>query len=386
MKVMKFGGAVLRNADGFRQMSAILSSLDVPAVVVVSAFAGSTRLLEAAAIAARDGNQKQSIEIARLVIENNRDLAYSSLSENIVADTLGKLIDDCARQLENVLRGVAITRQLTDRTLDLIRSFGEFLALHTVRHYLEKSGISAIAVDAADLIVTDNRHGAAEPLIAPTKRRLDCIFPEIIAKYRVVVIQGYVARGISGEITTMGKESSNLTAVLLAEALCADESVIWTDVEGIFSTDPHLVPDAVPIAAMSLHDAELAAQSGAKPLYTTMIEPARRSGIPIVFRSAFRPEGYFTTINGNKNLRPEMIIAAPSRETEGMTTITLLHISPVSALAAIRKIRMELLGDLFTLEIGAMPDIQRITLPTDKSNEIVRFFHKEIISSIYPPK
>ncbi len=376
---MKFGGAVLHNAGGFRQMSAILSSLAVPAVVVVSAFADSTRLLEAAAIAARDGNQEQSIEIARSVIENNRRIAYSVLSEEIAADTLGKLIDDCARQLENVLRGVAITRQLTDRTLDLIRSFGEFLALHIVRHYLEKSGISTIAVDAADLIVTDNRHGAAEPLVAPTKRRLDRIFPEIIAKYRVVVIQGYVARGASGEITTMGKESSNLTATLLAEALCADESVIWTDVQGIFSADPHIVPEAVPIAVMSLRDAELAARNGAKPLYATMIEPAQRSGIPIVFRSALRPDGYFTVIGGDQDLRPKMITIASCPDAEGMSAITLLHITPIDALAALRNIPTELLGDLFTLEIGVKPDIQRVILPAVRANDIVRFFHREII-------
>lgn len=380
MKVMKFGGAVLRGTEGFRQMSGILAALNVPAVVVVSAFSTSTRMLEAAAEAAKNGEQELALAIGRTVMDENRAIAVAILPDKDIAEALSILIDQAAHKLQNYLRGVAITRQLTGRTLDLIRSFGEFLALHIVKHYLENNGIRAVAADAADIIVSDDNHGAATPLSVPTSHRLTATMPQLFTTADVVVIQGYVARGAHGEITTMGKESSNLTAALLGELLLADDVTIWTDVEGIFSADPALVSDASQIPAMNWQDAELAAHNGVKPLYPTMIEPMRRAQIPLVFRSAFAPDGRATIIDNASYPHPKIIAAAPRQNSSEQSVVTLINISPHEALDAIRVLPEGLLeGTTFGIEAGIEPNVQKMYLPTAKATEAVKFFHEVIV-------
>ncbi len=377
MKIMKFGGAVLKNRDGFQQMSDILQSLDMPIVVVVSAFAETTRKLEDAANNAQAGDKETAAAAGKLIVEENRSIARALFRDGVIDNELDIAIANVERRLLNTLHGVAITRQLTGRTLDLIRSFGEYLSLDIVRHYLEKSGLRVYKADAADLIATDDNYGMAAPLAALTAQQIAAARSNGNFREKTI-IQGYVARGLHGEITTMGKESSNLTATLLGEALQADEVVIWTDVEGIFSADPKIVADALPIFAMSYHDAELAARYGAKPLYLTMIEPMRRANIPLVFRSAFSPQGNATIIDGREQIRPQMIITEPSSSLGSQTILSLLNISPLTAFNALRKIPSELIGDSFGLEIGTLPDAQRITIPVKNKLEAASYFHKEI--------
>ena len=382
MTVMKFGGAVLRNAAGFGCMSSILRGHAAPAVVVVSAFGSSTRMLEAAAEAARNGEQELALAMGRSVVAENKELARAILTDEATAEALTALADSVEQRLLNYLRGVAITRQLTGRTLDLIRSFGEFLALHIAKHFLENSGISAAAADSASLIVTDDRHGAATPLPEPTRRRLEEALPRLFETHDTAVIQGYVARGAHGEITTMGRESSNLTAALLGELLRADEVTIWTDAEGIFSADPAVVTDAIPVISMNYDDAENAAHNGVKPLYPTMIEPLRRAQVRLTYRSAFNPSGRQTVIDGNARRRPTIIAAQPRPDAPEASDVALIHVPPAAALEALRQFPAELATGDFSVCIGG-GEAQKITLPTAKSAEAVKFFHRQIVSGAH---
>jgi aspartate kinase len=299
MIVQKFGGAVLREPDGFRRMVRIVSDRpSSPTLVVVSAFATATRDLEFAARLAQKGLAPEAAERLDQVIADHRTLVRALLPTPGARAGMEALLDEVRQTLGAVLDGVAVTRQLTARTLDRVLASGEFLALHIARHVLQEAGIDVVGVDAESVVVTTSDHGAARPLPEKTAVRVRQTLAPALAAHAVVLVQGFVGRSEDGATTTMGKESSNLTATLLGSLLEATEVVIYTDTEGVRSADPHQCDGTHVRAHLTYDEARTAARNGLKLLYPTMIEPAERSAVRIRIVHAAAPQGQSTVIDG----------------------------------------------------------------------------------------
>jgi len=378
MKVMKFGGSVLRSHEGFTQMVNILrSQSNIPLLVIISAFATSTRDLERSARAAERGEQELAIAFCDEIIREHRHFSDELLTNTTTKDALGFFLDECATRLNQLLRGISITRELTPRTLDIILSYGEMLALHIVRHFLGESGFDLTFVDSSTIIVTNAVHGAATPDSSRTALNVERVLRPAFVKSNVVLSQGFVAKSFSGEITTMGKESSNLTATLLAEHLGADEVVIWTDVEGIYSADPKLIPKAQPIPQMNYDQARKAAASGLKLIYSTMIEPSERANIPLVFRSAFAPDGNCTRILAQAD--SWLPLFAIREVSPTVSEISILNGSSWLVLNALQRFDITKWKDI-PFSISITPEECRFTLPAGtKTEEAVKFLHEQVV-------
>ena len=243
--IHKFGGTSLGDASRIRNAARLLAAARRrrPVVAVASAMGGVTDVLLQAARDAERGR----IGLARKAVDalNARHAA--------AARELGVRFEAAPlRELSAALEGVALLRERTARVTDLVSSFGERLSAPLLAAALTKAGVPARAVDARELLVTDDRHGAA----TCDRKRSD---PRVRRKLRPIlsagvlpVVTGFIARSAKGETTTLGRSGSDTTAALLGAALLAREVVIWTDVDGVLSADPRLVQGSPPPPASLL--------------------------------------------------------------------------------------------------------------------------------------
>ncbi len=297
MKVMKFGGAVLKDEAGFNAMFEILKkTADEPLLLVVSALSKVTRQLNEIAMIAKSGNEEDALNRLDHIVECNLDLGTKLLNPENQFMLKNDLLQ-LSVKLKSILRGIAITKELTLRTLDYVLSFGEYFALKTVFHYLKEKNFDVEIVDATDIIITDNNFGNATPDYRQSLRNcMEFLMPKLI-KNRIILTQGFVARTRSGEICTMGLESSNLTATFFASALGIEDILFWTDVEGLRTADPKIAETTKLIPEMNYQDAYKSSLLGLKLLHHNMIEFAEKNNLNLIFRSVFNPEGEYTKIH-----------------------------------------------------------------------------------------
>ena len=204
-------------------------------------------------------------------------------------------------ELNDLLRGLALVRELTPRTLDLVASYGERWSCRGIAQYFGKHGIPAVAVDAYDLgLRTDSRFMSANP--DPT------CFPEVrkglkAIKGKVPVVTGFIAKDGKGDVTTLGRSGSDFSATLLGAAIKADEVQIWTDVDGVMTSDPRIVKEAKSIPVLSIAEASELAHYGAKVIHPATMLPAIENRIPVVVKNTARPEVAGTTILADDAVR-----------------------------------------------------------------------------------
>ncbi len=211
-----------------------------------------------------------------------------------LAQDLRALFDE----LRVLLKGVFFLRELTPRTMDAIASLGERLSTRLFAAYGARRGLALEWVDARGILRTDQAFGAARPepkAIAELARRE--LQPRL-GPGRALVTQGYIGSSEDGLTTTLGRGGSDFSAALFGAALGAEEVQIWTDVEGIMTCDPRIVPNARPIARVGFAEAAELAAFGAKVLHPATIQPAVDARIPVTVRHTQRPKGAFTTIEG----------------------------------------------------------------------------------------
>lgn len=293
-----------------------------PVVVVVSALGRTTRELAQAAERAALADIDQALKILGDIEASHCSLASELLAQSTEAESTTTRLHDIMHDARLVIRSVAISRQLTDRTLDRIMAYGEDLSRTIAAAALKGAGLGVEEIDARDVVVTTSAYGSAEPLLDKTAVRLMDIGNRLHnTEQTVVVTQGFVGQSEDGITTTMGKESSNLSATLLAASLSASEVIIWTDVEGVRSIDPHYAANTRVRTHLSYTQARQAAMRGLKLMYPTMITPAERAGIPIRIACANNPVGDSTVIDALQQDGIPVLFALPESER---TTITVM--------------------------------------------------------------
>jgi aspartate kinase len=191
---------------------------------------------------------------------------------------------------ERLCQGTALLRELTLRARDSISSLGERLSAPVIAAVLAESGLSSQPIEATELIVTDSCHGAADPLMAATRICCESRLRPLLRQGVIPVVTGFIGATEDGVLTTLGRGGSDYSATILGAALEADEVTIWTDVDGLMTADPRLVPDAATISEISYREAAELAHFGAKVLHPKTITAVTACGIPLWIRNTFSPE------------------------------------------------------------------------------------------------
>lgn len=298
MKVIKFGGAVLKDLSGFRAMLEIIKrNSGNKILLVVSAFGKSTTILTRAAHVAETGDFSQACAIAAECLSKYDSIVDEALSHDSSKYNANEYLASVHEKLTNLLQGVSITRELTLRTLDAIIACGEDAALLTTELFLHDNHLSATSIHASELIATDSNFGNAKPILDNTADNITQRMPKMFLTADIVVTQGFVAKDLYGEITTMGLESSNLSAAIFAQVLGIKELEIYTDVCGIRTADPKSHAGTQCFRKMPFAEAKRAGLSGLKLVFPAMISLLADTGTRIFIKNAFEPDGEFTEIS-----------------------------------------------------------------------------------------
>jgi aspartate kinase len=297
--VMKFGGTSVEDAAAIRRTAAIvkgrIASGKSP-VVVVSAMAKVTDQLLRAAAAASQGDRTGALAISSRLRCRHRDTAAELIKKPDARATLIDVIDHKFDALDEILRGLAAILELTPRISDLIVSYGERTSSRIVAAAFREEGIDAAHVDAREVIVTDSEFQRAVPLDEVIEKRAHEKLIPLAQQHKVPVMGGFIASNESGITTTLGRGGSDYTGALVGGALNAEAIEIWTDVDGIMTTDPRICPDALRVKVISFEEAAELAYFGAKVLHPATILPAVKKNIPVLVLNSRNAAGEGTRI------------------------------------------------------------------------------------------
>jgi aspartate kinase len=281
MVIMKFGGTSVENASAIQRVAEIVRSrLKQGPVVVVSAFARVTDQLVLMGQKAAAGDCDVSLQLMQALRQRHLATADELLGKKLsakIAPKLAKILD----QLEEFLRGVAAVRELSPRSSDYLLSFGELLSSRIVAATLPVLGLEAVWIDSRQCVVTDATHTRALPLMEETRARALVKIAPVVKKGRIPVMGGFIAATREGVTTTLGRGGSDYSAAIVGAALNAATIEIWTDVEGMMTTDPRLCADARTIKRISFNEAAELAYFGAKVLHPATLLPAIHKNIPV---------------------------------------------------------------------------------------------------------
>jgi aspartate kinase len=323
MIVMKFGGSSMGDGERVRNVAVIVGSFaereGTPAVVV-SAMQGVTdALIRAAETASRRDNGTLHRTIAELYARHEEVAA-----EVAPEPERGKLLAEVhalIRDFENLCSAIGVLGELTPRGLDAVASFGERLSARLLAAALRREGYTARALEATSLIVTDSRHGTASPMWEHTRKRTRAEVLPLIAEGTIPVITGFIGATPEGVVTTLGRGGSDFSASIVASSLDADEIWIWTDVDGVMTADPRIVPEARTLPELSYAEAAELSYFGARVIHPKTVLPAVERGIPIRIKNTFNPEGPSTLITSSHREGASTVKAITAIKALSMITV-----------------------------------------------------------------
>ncbi len=281
MIVMKFGGTSLQDGEAIeRAIQAIWKQLDQQPLVVLSALGKTTDQLLKIAKKAASGQVRVAMRVQEELREYHCSTARDILSGSHVAKTK-KRLDQFFSELSNITQGFHLQGECSARSLDTIISLGERMSTWIFSQALLERGCRAVLLDARELILTNDRFNQAAVLEDISLRQIREGISPLLKKGFIAVLQGFIGSTKDGAVTTIGRGGSDYTASLAGAALNAKEIQIWTDVPGILTTDPLIVPEAFKIKALSFAEASELAYFGARVLHPKTLLPAMVRNIPV---------------------------------------------------------------------------------------------------------
>jgi aspartate kinase len=299
---------------------------------VVSATAGTTDLLLNAAEQAASGDAMASQQTIERLSDQHRNLIADLVGVN-GASALSEIVDLADRTIA-LLRSVALLRECSPRSLDAILSYGERVSAPIVAAVLNAKGVTAEALSAEGLLITDDAFGHANPLLEITRERVEKQLVPRMHYGTVPVVTGFVGSTVDGVTTTLGRGGSDYSAAVLAAALGARECRIYTDVSGVMSADPRIVADAKPLPAISYAEAAELSYFGAKVIHPRTVLPAIEAGIPVRILNTFAPGDPGTTIAASTPRDNTVVKATTSLGGLGLITVQGAGMSGVPGFAA----------------------------------------------------
>jgi aspartokinase/homoserine dehydrogenase 1 len=289
LRVLKFGGTSVADPDRVRGVVELVRAEQETAphvrfVVVVSAFAGVTELLGNAARAAESGNSGR--EVLQQVVDRHRQM-MGAVAPEAERSALTGSIDQWTEDVHDVIGGIELVKECTPRMLDRVLSLGERVSSLLLAAAFRSAGCEAEAIPAEDLLVTDDGFGQARVDMDRSATRVRKRLKEACG---IPVVPGFIGSTEGDEITTLGRGGSDFTASLVGAMVGAERIEIWTDVDGVMSADPRLVPEAFSLRALSYEELLELSHFGAKVVHAPSVRPAREHRIPLLIRNSLNPD------------------------------------------------------------------------------------------------
>ncbi len=311
---MKFGGTSVGTGENIRRVAKIVAGSvkeNCRVVVVVSALAGITNQLVEEADQARKKNEKQIQEFTRKLVKKHVATAMEAINNKDIQKEVEQVIKKTVGALEKVLTGICYVGEITPKSKDYVMSFGERLSAPIVWGALRDLKLQTKFFTGKEAgIVTDANFGEASPLMNVTAHQVKGRLEPLLEKNVVPVVTGYTAATQDGVVTTLGRGGSDYTATILSVALAADEVWIWTDVDGIMTTDPKIVKSAKMLPQLSYGEAAEMAIFGAKAMHPSALEPVTDAHIPVRIRNVFNPENQGTLIADGQEVKSKEVVKA----------------------------------------------------------------------------
>jgi len=324
--VMKFGGTSVGSAERMRAAARLAAEekRKRPVIVVVSAMSKITDLLLGTMRHAEAGDRAGMETNLAALRSRHADACRELLPETRQAAVMAA-IHALIGEFERIVNGMAMLNERPPRSVDEALAVGERLSALLVSEFLQSEGTPAAAVNAWELVVTDAVFGNASPLMEPTREKAGARLLPLLARGVLPVVTGFNGATADGRPTTLGRGGSDFSASILAAALDAAELWIWTDVDGIMSADPRLVPDVVVLEEVTYAEAAELAYNGAKVLHPRTLAPLVDKQIPVWSKNSFAPEKPGTKIV------PAIAAANGARAVTSLAQVALVSLEPASA-------------------------------------------------------
>ncbi|HEY2904390.1 MAG TPA: lysine-sensitive aspartokinase 3 [Vicinamibacterales bacterium] len=301
---MKFGGSSVADADAIKRVASIVErqraqSAGAPSpVVVVSALGGVTdRLIEAARLA-EEGDGAHATAVLHALFERHVAVATALTAGAAQAQLVAKIRDEFD-ELIGLVHALAVLHEVSPRSLDAVLAAGEVVSSRIVAAALTSQKIPAVWIDARTIVVTDVEHTAALPDMGATRERVSRLLAPVVKRGEVAVLGGFIGATPNGVTTTLGRGGSDYSAAIVGACLDVDEIQIWTDVDGMLTADPRIVPQPAVVPRLSFAEASELAYFGAKVLHPSTILPAVSNNIPVRIVNSRRPDNPGTLITAD---------------------------------------------------------------------------------------
>lgn len=279
--VMKFGGTSVQDSSSIMNVIKIVKREKAQKIVVVSAIAKGTNALEQIARLAADGKATEAKSILEKLIYRHYRIINDLVDDKLLNKETVRRINEFHSRIEELIAGLSVINELSLRTLDAFRVFGELMSSTVIYHIMRDKKIEAEWIDSRGIIKTDNEFSRAYPDFDITRQNIVGKILPLLKKGKTVLAQGFIASTVDGISTTMGRESSDFSAAIYGALLGADEIQIWTDVDGVLTSDPNIIKKTRKLSEISFQEMEELSNFGAKVLHKNSIKPAFERNIPL---------------------------------------------------------------------------------------------------------
>lgn len=314
MKVLKFGGTSVGTVASLKNVKQIVESGSKPAIVVVSALGGVTDMLIATSKLATEGNPEYQTSFDNIV-KRHYDI-IDNLVPEADRDEIISRVDVLFEELSNIYRGISLIKDLSERSLNIVVSYGERLSSLIISKIIK----NATLFDSREFIKTVYEGGKNVLDTETTARLVDKTFRN--TNFEIALVPGFISTDIEGHITNLGRGGSDYTASILAANLNAETLEIWTDVDGFMTADPRLIDSAYVIDKLSYVEAMELCNFGAKVIYPPTIYPAFHKDIPLVIKNTFNPTAPGTLVSDSTSLEGKPIKGISSINDTCLITVT----------------------------------------------------------------
>ncbi len=279
--VMKFGGTSVQDSDSIKNVISIVKNNTFKKVVVVSAISKATTALESIAHFAADKNTAEAEKLLDEIINRHYVIINNLVTDKALKANAAEIILNYHRHITELIKGLSIINELSLRILDAFRVFGELMSSNVIYYAMLNDGIDVELIYSREIIKTNNDFSRAYPNFEISQINADKIVKPLLAKNKIVLAQGFMGSTEDGIPTTMGRESSDFSAAIYGSLVDADEIQIWTDVDGVLTCDPNIIPNALKLTEISFKEMEELSNFGAKVLHKNSVKPALKKNIPI---------------------------------------------------------------------------------------------------------
>lgn len=299
--VMKFGGTSVQDSISISNVISIVKKEKAAKIVVLSAVARGTNSLEAMSRLAAEGKAQKARKNLEELINRHFEIIKNLITDKKHQKEAIEKIHIYRAKIEELISGLSIIQELSLRTLDSFRVFGEMLSTTVIYYAMKDNAIDTVLIDSKDIIKTDNDFSRAYPDFVLTQKNINEKVLPLLNKGKTVITQGFIASTVEGIPTTMGRESSDFSAVIYGALINADEIQIWTDVDGVLSADPNVIMGALKLSQISFDEMEELSNFGAKVLHKNSVKPALKRNIPLRILNSKNIKSNGTVVNSRLN-------------------------------------------------------------------------------------